>query len=60
MITITFNGAINVDNVDLYADIFNGARQNPNGCQIKGTFFASHKYTNYSAVQVCMAGSKCY
>lgn len=24
MITITFNGAINVDNVDLYADIFNG------------------------------------
>jgi hypothetical protein len=52
MITITFNGAINVDNVDLYADVFNGVRQNPNGCQIKGTFFASHKYTNYSAVQV--------
>jgi len=51
MITITFNGAINVDNVDLYADIFNGNRQNPNGCQIKGTFFTSHKYTNYSAVQ---------
>lgn len=38
MITITFNGAVNVDNVDLYADIFNGNRQNPNGCQIKGTF----------------------
>ncbi|XP_011201907.1 chitin deacetylase 1 isoform X2 [Bactrocera neohumeralis] len=51
MITITFNGAVNVDNIDLYEDIFNGQRQNPNGCSIKGTFFVSHKYTNYSAVQ---------
>ena len=24
---------------------------NPNGCTAKGTFFVSHKYTNYSAVQ---------
>lgn len=52
MVVITFNGAINVDNVDLYSEIFNGARVNPNGCQIKGTYFVSHKYTNYSAVQV--------
>lgn len=52
MITITFNGAVNVDNVDLYQEIFSGSRVNPNGCQIKGTFFTSHKYTNYSAVQV--------
>ncbi|XP_033241484.1 uncharacterized protein verm isoform X4 [Drosophila pseudoobscura] len=51
MITITFNGAVNVDNIDLYDDLFNGQRQNPNGCSIKGTFFVSHKYTNYSAVQ---------
>ena len=51
MITITFNGAVNVDNIDLYEEIFNGARVNPNGCQIRGTFFVSHKYTNYSAVQ---------
>jgi len=51
MITLTFNGAMNVDNIDLYEEIFNGVRQNPNGCQIKGTFFVSHKYTNYSAVQ---------
>uniref|UniRef100_T1GRR1 Chitin-binding type-2 domain-containing protein n=1 Tax=Megaselia scalaris TaxID=36166 RepID=T1GRR1_MEGSC len=48
---LSFNGAINVDNVDLYEEIFNGVRQNPNGCSIKGTFFVSHKYTNYSAVQ---------
>lgn len=51
MITITFDGAINSDNLDLYDEIFNGERQNPNGCQIKGSFFVSHKYTNYSAVQ---------
>ena len=52
MVTITFDDAINVNNVDLYNEIFNGARKNPNGCDIKGTFFVSHKYTNYSAVQV--------
>ncbi|XP_063236650.1 chitin deacetylase 1 isoform X1 [Bacillus rossius redtenbacheri] len=51
MVTLTFNGAVNVDNIDLYEEIFNGVRQNPNGCQIRGTFFVSHKYTNYSAVQ---------
>merc|ERR1712105_22372 len=31
--------------------LFCGIRQNPNGCQVKGTFFVSHRYTNYSAVQ---------
>ncbi|CAD6228039.1 GSCOCG00006322001-RA-CDS [Cotesia congregata] len=51
MITITFNGAVNIDNIDLYEEIFNGQRHNPNGCTIRGTFFVSHKYTNYSAVQ---------
>ncbi|CAG0912760.1 unnamed protein product, partial [Notodromas monacha] len=51
MVTITFSGAVNVDNIDLFDEVFNGNRQNPNGCQIKGTFFVSHKYTNYSAVQ---------
>ncbi|CAH2104742.1 unnamed protein product [Euphydryas editha] len=51
MITITFNGAVNVDNMDLYDQIFNGNRHNPNGCQIRGTFFVSHKYTNYAGVQ---------
>lgn len=51
MVTLTFNGAVNVDNIDLYEEIFNGNRQNPNGCQIKGTFFVSHKYSNYAAIQ---------
>ena len=51
MITITFDDAVNVNNIDLYNEIFNGQRRNPNGCDIKGTFFISHKYNNYSAVQ---------
>ena len=29
MITITFNGVINSDNIDLYRDIFNGETVNP-------------------------------
>ncbi|XP_023337126.1 uncharacterized protein LOC111708092 [Eurytemora carolleeae] len=51
MITITFNGAINNNNIPIYQEIFKEGRLNPNGCTAKGTFFVSHKYTNYSAVQ---------
>lgn len=50
MITITFDDAINNNNIELYKEIFKG-RKNPNGCDIKATYFISHKYTNYSAVQ---------
>ena len=52
MITLTFNGAVNIDNIRIYQQIFRDDLINPNGCSIKGTFFVSHKYTNYSAVQV--------
>ncbi|KAF0290838.1 hypothetical protein FJT64_011004 [Amphibalanus amphitrite] len=51
MIMITFNGAINNNNIDLFDDLFSPSRLNPNGCPMKGTFFVSHKYTNYTAVQ---------
>jgi len=51
MITINFNGAINGDNVPIFDKLFHDERLNPNGCTAKGTFFVSHKYTNYSAVQ---------
>jgi len=51
MVTVTFDDAINNNNIDLYAEIFNKQRRNANGCDIKATFFVSHKYTNYSAVQ---------
>merc|ERR1711887_305631 len=51
MVTVTFDDAINNNNIDLYKEIFNKQRRNPNGCDIKSTFFVSHKYTNYSAVE---------
>lgn len=51
MIALTFNGAVNIDNIPIYQKIFPDDLLNPNGCSTKGTFFVSHKYTNYSAVQ---------
>ena len=51
MITLTFRGAVNRENINVYRKIFNSERLNPNGCTARGTFFVSHKYTNYSAVQ---------
>ena len=51
MVTVTFDDAINNNNIDLYEEVFNKKRKNPNGCDIKATFYVSHKYTNYSAVQ---------
>lgn len=37
MITVTFDDAINNNNINLYRDMFNGKRKNPNGCNIKAT-----------------------
>jgi len=50
MVTISFDSAVNNNNIDLYAEIYNQQRKNPNGCDIKGTFYVSHQYSNYSAV----------
>jgi hypothetical protein len=43
MITITFDDAINNNNIDLYKEIFNGKRKNPNGCNIKSTVCIRNK-----------------
>merc|ERR1712002_776410 len=51
IINIAFNDAVNGDNMEIYMRLFKKERINPNGCTVKGTFFVSHKYTNYSAVQ---------
>lgn len=51
MVMITFDDAINNNNIEIYEKLFKEGRHNPNGCNIKSTFFISHKYTNYSAVQ---------
>lgn len=44
MILLTFDGAVNLNNFEHYKKVFNGKRKNPNGCDIKGTFFISHEY----------------
>lgn len=52
MIVLTFDDAINFENWDLYTTkIFTPNRKNPNGCNIKSTFYVSHQYTNYQHVQ---------
>ena len=51
MILLTFDGAVNHNNVDHYQAIFDKDRLNPNNCPIKGTFFISHEYCNYNMVQ---------
>jgi len=52
MIMITFDDAINDENWDLYMkDLFPPKYKNPNGCNIHGTFYVSHQYTNYAMVQ---------
>ncbi|KAG7174655.1 Very low-density lipoprotein receptor-like 2 [Homarus americanus] len=52
MITITFTGAINERNFRIFQDIFKDTvKHKGNECTPKGTFFVSHAFTNYSAVQ---------
>jgi len=51
MVVLTFDDAINHNNFDIITSLLDGLLKNPNGCDIKATFFLSHKYTNYSMVQ---------
>ena len=51
MIILSFDDAVNINNVDIYSRLLSGQRKNPNSCDIKSTFFVSHKFTNYSMVQ---------
>ena len=51
MILMSFDGAINALNFDHYKKLLSRTRTNPNGCQIKGTFFVSHEYTSHFHVQ---------
>merc|ERR1711936_936213 len=51
MIMLTFDDAINDNNLEIYEQIFDGGLKNPNGCDVKATFFVSHEYNNYSMVQ---------
>ena len=51
LVMLTFDDSVNDLNRDLYKEIFQDYRQNPNGCPISATFFVSHEWTDYSQVQ---------
>lgn len=51
IITISFEDAINDLNWNIYDEIFDNKRKNPNGCSILGTFYVSHEWTDYGHVQ---------
>jgi len=51
MIVISFDDAVNSNNWEEIDKFLSSGLQNPNGCDIKTTFFVSHQYNNYSMVQ---------
>lgn len=51
IVILTFDDAVNDLNHDLYNELFNTGRVNPNGCPILGTFYVSHEWTDYGQVQ---------
>jgi len=51
MIVLSFDDAVNINNYEIYNRLLGGQRKNPNSCDIRSTFFVSHKFTNYSMVQ---------
>lgn len=51
IVLLTFDDAVNDINKDIYAEIFDHGRSNPNGCPISATFYVSHEWTDYSQVQ---------
>lgn len=50
IVFVTSDAAINTAFYD-YERLFDGTLKNPNGCNISGTFFVSHEYTDYCEVQ---------
>ncbi|XP_073825899.1 chitin deacetylase-like 5 isoform X7 [Musca autumnalis] len=51
IVLITFDDSVNDLNKQLYIDLFEKGRVNPNGCPITATFYVSHEWTDYSQVQ---------
>ena len=51
MVLLSFPGALNAQNYDLTRSLFLPTRLNPNQCQVRGTFFASHEYSDYSQIE---------
>lgn len=51
IVLLTFDDSVNDLNKQLYHDLFEKGRVNPNGCPISATFYVSHEWTDYSQVQ---------
>ena len=52
LVVLTFDDATNGKTMPIYKRLFaEGKYKNPNGCDVKGTFFISHEWTNYDDVQ---------
>ncbi|NP_001360721.1 EGF-like domain-containing protein [Caenorhabditis elegans] len=50
-VVLTFDDAVNGKTFSDYKKLFeNDVLKNPNGCDVKATFFISHEWTNYDAV----------
>ncbi|KAK8761277.1 hypothetical protein V5799_027456 [Amblyomma americanum] len=51
-VMLTFDDAVNVVNMKFYRELLEGARRKnrANGCGIAATFFVSHEYLDYAAV----------
>lgn len=51
LVLITFEDAVNDVHNNIFETLFDSNHKNPNGCDIRGTFFVSHEWTDYSLVQ---------
>ncbi|XP_071532571.1 chitin deacetylase 1 isoform X15 [Panulirus ornatus] len=51
IVLLTFDDSVNDLNKDLYTELFENGRLNPNGCPIVSTMYVSHEWTDYSQVQ---------
>lgn len=50
IVHLTFNEAVTSTSERFFEQLFTGEYKNPNGCNIRGTHYVSHEYTNYHLV----------
>lgn len=50
LVMITFDDSVHAGNEYYFKELFGKNRTNPNGCPIRGTFYVSHDWTDYSIV----------
>ncbi len=51
LVVLTFDDAVNGKTIGIYRNLLDGRFVNPNGCEIKATFYVSHEWTYYDNVQ---------